>query len=134
MRTITLEEYFVTNSFLKATGAYEHGVPPQMTTLQPKLLDIGAGRIAAMDESGIDFQALSLAGMGFDSLDAAKARSIARETNSRKLCVPSDAIRRICDVAIAGPKRIGGRTGAVCQATRVCWCNGERHDRRAVSG
>jgi len=43
-RTITLEEHFVTESFLRATGARDRETPPQLAELQPKLLDLGAGR------------------------------------------------------------------------------------------
>jgi uncharacterized protein len=81
MSTITLEEHFVTKSFLRATGAYAHGAPRPLVELQPQLLDIGAGRIAAMDEAFIDFQVLSLAAMGFDALDAATARPLACDVN-----------------------------------------------------
>jgi predicted TIM-barrel fold metal-dependent hydrolase len=96
-RTITLEEHFVTGSFLKATGVYGENSAPQMAELQPKLLDIGAGRIAAMDEASIDFQVLSLAAMGFDALDAATARPLARDVNDELAA----AIR-------AHPDRLGG--------------------------
>jgi predicted TIM-barrel fold metal-dependent hydrolase len=81
MRTITLEEHFVTTSFLRATGAYGSSAPPQMAQLQPKLLDLGAGRIAEMDEAAIDLQVLSLAAMGFDDLDPNAATPLAREVN-----------------------------------------------------
>ena len=47
MKTITLEEHFVTESFLKATGAYGNNAPPQLALIQPKLLDLGFERIAA---------------------------------------------------------------------------------------
>ena len=81
MKTITLEEHFVTESFLKATGSFGSSAPPQLAAMQPKLLDLGAGRIAAMDEAGIDLQVLSLASMGFDSLDAGTAIALARDVN-----------------------------------------------------
>jgi predicted TIM-barrel fold metal-dependent hydrolase len=81
MRTITLEEHFVTQSFLRATTTADTPIPPQIAALQPKLLDIGTGRIAAMDESAIDLRVLSLASMGFDSLDAATATPLARDIN-----------------------------------------------------
>ena len=61
MRTITLEEHFVTDSFLRATGAYASPANPTMEAMRPRLLDLGEARIAAMDESGIDLQVLSLA-------------------------------------------------------------------------
>jgi predicted TIM-barrel fold metal-dependent hydrolase len=79
MRVITLEEHFVTANFLAAT----HGdqAPPALRAMQEKLLDLGDGRIAAMDEGGVDVQVLSLAANGFDSLDATTATSLARDVN-----------------------------------------------------
>jgi uncharacterized protein len=89
MRTITLEEHFVTETFLRATGAYGKSAPPQLAELQPKLLDLGAGRVADMDEAAIDLQVLSLAAIGFDALDAVTAASVARDVNDEL----ADAVR-----------------------------------------
>jgi predicted TIM-barrel fold metal-dependent hydrolase len=97
MKTITLEEHFVTESFLRATGAYEKAGPPHMVELQPKLLDMGTGRIAAMDEAGIDFQMMSLAAMGFDELDAATSIAVARDVNDE-----------LAAAVKAHPTRLGG--------------------------
>jgi predicted TIM-barrel fold metal-dependent hydrolase len=80
MRTVALEEHFVTKSFLRATGA-AHAAHPAMARLHPKLLDLGDGRITAMDESAIDVQVLSLASMGIDSLDSPTATSLIHEVN-----------------------------------------------------
>ena len=80
MRTITLEEHFVTRDFLQATGPYL-GDSPQPEQLQTQLLDLGAGRLAAMDASGIDLQILSLAAIGFDALPAGTATSLAHDVN-----------------------------------------------------
>ena len=91
MRTITLEEHFLTESFVRATGA------PRFAELQPKLLDLGAGRIADMDEAGIDLQVLSLASMGFDALDVATATALAHDVNDEL----ADAVR-------AHPDRLAG--------------------------
>ena len=78
MRSITLEEHFLTQSFVRATGS--HGVQwPE--PLQAKLLDLGAGRIADMDEAGVDLQILSLAAIGMDELDAGTATPLARDIN-----------------------------------------------------
>jgi predicted TIM-barrel fold metal-dependent hydrolase len=82
---------------LRATGAYGKAGPPQMAELQPKLLDLGAGRIAAMDEAGIDFQVMSLAAMGFDALDAATATALAQDVNDELAAAVS-----------AHPERLGG--------------------------
>jgi predicted TIM-barrel fold metal-dependent hydrolase len=81
MKTITLEEHFVTESFLRATRSPSEEIPPWLAQLQPKLQDLGAGRIAAMDEAGIDVQVLSLAAIGFDALDASTATPLARDIN-----------------------------------------------------
>jgi predicted TIM-barrel fold metal-dependent hydrolase len=78
MRTITLEEHFVTHSFLDATKAT---AMPQIAQLNPQLLDVGEGRIAAMYEAGIDHQVLSLASLGFDDLDSATATALATDIN-----------------------------------------------------
>lgn len=77
MRTIALEEHFVTKSFLNAIGDF----PGALVQHQSKLLDIGVGRIAAMDEASIDLQILSLAAIGFDDLDAATAGPLAQDVN-----------------------------------------------------
>jgi predicted TIM-barrel fold metal-dependent hydrolase len=98
MRTITLEEHFVTESFLKAVHG-DNPVPTPIARLQPKLLDLGAGRIAAMDEGGVDVQVLSLASMGFDALDSATATSLARDVNDELAA----AVR-------ANPTRLAGFT------------------------
>ena len=81
MKTITLEEHFVTQSFLKAIHKPGGVTPPFMAQLGPKLLDLGAGRIADMDAAGIDLQVLSLASMGMDALDASTAGSLASDVN-----------------------------------------------------
>jgi hypothetical protein len=81
MRTIALEEHFLTQSFLRTTHNASAPIPPQIAALQPKLLDLGAGRIAAMDEAAVDLQVLSLAASGLDALDAASAISLTRDIN-----------------------------------------------------
>ncbi len=101
MKTIALEEHFVTASFLKATGEYgaygSQQLAAAMAELQPKLLDLGAGRIAAMDEGGVDFQVLSLAAIGFDKLPAKDATPLAADINDEL----AEAIRQ-------NPTRFGG--------------------------
>ena len=68
MRTITLEEHFITQSFIKATDAYGEGTPAGLQALRDKLLDVGEGRLASMEEAGIDVQVLSLAALGLNKL------------------------------------------------------------------
>ena len=97
MRTITLEEHFVTASFIKATDRPGHKIHAAIAQLHPKLLDLGAGRIAAMDEAAIDFQVLSLASMGLEPLAADVAAPLIRDINDELAA----AIK-------ANPKRLGG--------------------------
>ncbi|HEY4355230.1 MAG TPA: amidohydrolase family protein [Acidobacteriaceae bacterium] len=86
MRTITLEEHFLTPEALKAT---EHvrdaglALSYHDPKLKADLLDIGAGRVAAMDASGIDLQVLSLAVCGVEELEADQAVAIAHDTNEQ---------------------------------------------------
>jgi predicted TIM-barrel fold metal-dependent hydrolase len=81
MRTITLEEHFATKSSLDATERFQKGAPSSLTSLEPKLLDLGQGRIAAMDEAGIDCQVLSHTAMGFGLLEKKIATPLARDIN-----------------------------------------------------
>jgi uncharacterized protein len=81
MKTIALEEHFVTSDFLKATGAYGHSVPEPMRAIRDKLLDLGDARIAAMDDGGITLQVLSLAAMGIDDLAPANQTAVFHDVN-----------------------------------------------------
>jgi 5-carboxyvanillate decarboxylase len=58
--------------------------------LSERLADIGEGRIADMDASGIDIQILSLTSPGVQVFDAATATSLAADTNDQL----TDAIRK----------------------------------------
>lgn len=96
MRTITLEEHFVTPGFLEATGAYGNGAPA-LLAMQQKLLDLGDGRIADMDEAGVDLQVLSLAAIGLDELAAAIATPLVCDVNDE-----------LAAAIQANPKRFAG--------------------------
>src|ERR1700744_5739715 len=68
MKTIALEEHFVTTEFLNATGGLGSGFPVELARVREQLLDLGEGRLRAMDEGGVDLQVLSLAAIGLDKL------------------------------------------------------------------
>jgi uncharacterized protein len=80
MKTIALEEHFVTTGLLKATDSYGAAAPLRMQRIQAQLLDLGSGRIAAMDEAGIDLQVLSLTTQS-GSLPATSASAVLRDVN-----------------------------------------------------
>ncbi len=104
MKTITLEEHFITKSFLKATGAYEKTALPAIVALWPKLLDLGEGRLAAMEEAGIDLQVLSLASIGFDELAGPDATALARDINDELAAAVQAHPTRLAGFALLGMK------------------------------
>lgn len=77
MRTIALEEHYVTTGFLNGPGSWLASRPG---VIEP-ISDLGGGRIAAMDDAGIDLAVLSLAAPGVEQLDAPEAVRLARECN-----------------------------------------------------
>ncbi len=97
MKTITLEEHFITETFVKTVTAAGEQIPPQMQAMHEKMLDLGAGRIAAMDEGGINLQILSLAAMGMDRLNAREATPLVADINDEL----AEAVR-------ANPTRLAG--------------------------
>src|SRR5260370_40542471 len=85
MRTITLEEHFVSPGFLAGPGKHfteqlrARGVRGERIVEQ--LQDVGDKRIAEMDAAGIDMQVLSLNSPGVEQAEAADQLSIAVESN-----------------------------------------------------
>ncbi len=100
MRTITLEEHFVTPGFLDGPARdlreQSRGLA-SAERLVSDLSDIGEGRIAQMDAAGIDVQVLSLTQPGAEQLEAADAIALARDAND----VLADAMSKY-------PKRFSG--------------------------
>lgn len=65
LTTIALEEHFLVPEFVDYLAETYQNISPQIAKLAPPaLLDLGERRIAIMDEHGIDFQVLSIAGPG----------------------------------------------------------------------
>jgi uncharacterized protein len=77
MRTIALEEHYVTKEFLSGPGAW---LTSREGLIEP-ISDLGEARIAAMDEAGIDLAVLSLAAPGVEQLDGPEAVELARSCN-----------------------------------------------------
>ena len=88
VKAIALEEHFASPAFMEGPGRWlRAGSRP--SGVVDKLLDIGEGRIAAMDEAGVEMQVLSINSPGVEQLGAAEAKVIADETNARL----ADAVR-----------------------------------------
>ena len=104
MRTIALEEHFVTRSFIQETGAYQDEASRQTTE---RLLDLGSGRIRAMDEAGIDLQVLSLAAIGLDQLPRENATGVIRDTNDELAAAVRDHPDRLAGFATLALKDPG---------------------------
>jgi uncharacterized protein len=79
-RVIALEEHFTTSDYLKVTARHTPAVA-RSKEITERLLDLGEGRLAAMDEGGIDLQVLSLAATGQDKLKVATATSVVHDAN-----------------------------------------------------
>jgi uncharacterized protein len=86
LRAIALEEHFATPAFMDGPGrklkerAEKTG--GRLAGLVAELIDVGDGRVAAMDAAGVDVQALSLTAPGVEQLEAEEAKAVARETNA----------------------------------------------------
>jgi len=79
---VAVEEHFATRRILN----FARAVPGPMDNEQahqqvPALLDLGAGRIAAMDEAGIDVQVVSHTAPGIEFVPSTEAEALAREAN-----------------------------------------------------
>jgi predicted TIM-barrel fold metal-dependent hydrolase len=77
VRTIALEEHYATAGFLRGPGSWL----ASRAGVIDAIADLGDGRIAAMDEAGVDLAVLSLAAPGVEQLDGPKAIALARECN-----------------------------------------------------
>jgi hypothetical protein len=85
LRTITLEEHFASPGFIAGPGQsffeHMHNSGPRGVKTLDQLVDVGDGRIAAMNAAGIDMQVLSLNSPGVEQSDADEQVAIARESN-----------------------------------------------------
>jgi uncharacterized protein len=85
MRTITLEEHFISPGFMAGPGrAFTEdlrGRGPRGARIYEDLQDIGDKRVVAMDAAGIDMQVLSLNAPGVEQAEVADQIATSRESN-----------------------------------------------------
>jgi predicted TIM-barrel fold metal-dependent hydrolase len=87
VKLIGLEEHFVTEDVLAAWKALEPRwqdvalMQSDRGDTGKRLADLGVERFAAMDETGLDVQVLSLTAPGVQSLEAADATALQRASN-----------------------------------------------------
>ena len=110
MKTITLEEHFLTETYVRATAEYSAKTGMQFPEMQAKLLDLGAERIAAMDEGGVDLQVMSLVAFGLEGLSAADGTAVAREVNDELAAAVAVYPTRLAGFATLGMKDVGEAT------------------------
>jgi predicted TIM-barrel fold metal-dependent hydrolase len=85
MRTIAVEEHFVTPAFVEGPGKgfldrFKNS-GPRGALIAQRLFELGDKRVAEMDAAGIDVQVLSLNSPGVEQLEAAQAIPTARDAN-----------------------------------------------------
>jgi hypothetical protein len=96
MRIIAIEEHWTTQGIDQALRAQPVGQRDESVVLNDRgdiperLLDIGEGRIEAMDVAGVDVQIVSIAPPGTHGLPAPDAVALSREANNRA----SEAVSR----------------------------------------
>jgi predicted TIM-barrel fold metal-dependent hydrolase len=82
VKIIALEEHLVTAPIADAWRRHDSGQERNLTgELGERLADVGEMRLAAMDEDGVDVQVLSQSTPGVQTLPAAEAVTLARESN-----------------------------------------------------
>jgi predicted TIM-barrel fold metal-dependent hydrolase len=85
MRTIAVEEHFVTPAFVEGPGKAFldrfRNPGPRGVVVAERLFDLGDKRIAEMDAAGLDMQLLSLNSPGVEQSEPAEAIAAARDAN-----------------------------------------------------
>jgi uncharacterized protein len=106
VKTIALEEHFLTETYVRATAGHAEKNGAQFPEMQAKLLDLGTGRIAVMDEAGIDLQVLSLVAFGLEGLSAADGTVVARDVNDELAAAVASHPKRLAGFATLAMKDV----------------------------
>jgi predicted TIM-barrel fold metal-dependent hydrolase len=127
MRTIALEEHFITPAFIAGCGkeftARLRNGGPRGSKIYEQLCDVGDQRIAAMDAAGIDMQVLSLNSPGVEQAEVAEQISIAQESNDF-----------LAEVLKKYPKRYAGFASLPIAAPEQAAAELERRVRQGFKG
>lgn len=101
MRTIGLEETYATPKFMQTMAKFMKqdpaNAPEGFERIIQQLIDVGEGRINAMDDANIDVQILSLFSPGVEQMDPPTAVEIAQDSNNY-----------IANAIEQNPTRLGG--------------------------
>ncbi|MEI9850273.1 MAG: amidohydrolase family protein [Sphingomonas sp.] len=137
-RLIATEEAFATPELLAAMRELGPG-PDRMlemggiwgrlrdnapSALMDALLDLGEGRLAAMDAAGIDMHLLSLTSPGVQLLDAATATEVAARSNDRLAAAVARHPTRFAGLAAVAPQDPAGAAAEIERAMRTLRLNG----------
>jgi len=95
-----------------------------MPQLQKMLCDIGPGRIAHMDEYGIDRQLLLLTAPGVQVLDPAEGTRLARLANDRAAEACAKYPQRFSALAAFAPRDVDGAVREIGRAMKELGLNG----------
>ena len=90
--------------FASLWGFYLRSPSERATRVIERLQNIGAGRIADMDATGIDMHILSLTSPGVQVFDAATAVAVARDTNDQLAAAIAKHPTRLAGLAAVAPQ------------------------------
>jgi 5-carboxyvanillate decarboxylase len=137
MRRIAVEEAFLTEDIarewskvlagadvepgFRMMGDTMLGQSPGARRVHEQLIDVGAGRIALMDATGIDMQILSMTAPGVQVFDPATATRLARESNDVLVEAIKGHPTRLAGLAAVAPQN---PKGAAAELARVAGLSG----------
>ncbi len=111
MRIIALEEHMTTPAIVNSSSDGQGGGLPAnafIQSLHAKLLDVGAGRLADMDASGISMQVLSISASLIDKMEASAAHAVACDANdvmAAAMNTHPDRFAAFATLALQEPKK-----------------------------
>ncbi|GKX35605.1 MAG: amidohydrolase [Rhizobiaceae bacterium MnEN-MB40S] len=129
VKLISVEESFLIPEIIDELKRLAGGVPsmksgPIAGPFMPRLLDIGAGRIAEMDADGVDIQVLAVSAPGVQKFDPETGLSLARRANDRLHQAIAEFPDRFAGLAVAPPQAAAEAAKELERAITVLGLNG----------